>query len=705
MPIRWPLAARDALEQIAELLDATPTAGLALIGPDGVGKTTLAIAAAERLGRGDPVVVIGTDARSSLPFGAFGALVEVTEVGKPAAMITSAMDSLLAHANTAPIVVDDAHLLDPLSAALIYQLARSGSVTLIVTVRSVLAAPEAVTALWRDGLLGRFDVIGLDGAETAAVVSAAGGADAAALYRRSAGNPLQLRMLLTTGGTEETLPGAVDDYLAGLAEPVRAVLGYLRAFEPLLRTDLVALAGAAAVDAAVDAGAVRLHGDDVYCGHPVYLERLGAGSDRTSDRRHRAAVAAQLATRDRPTPGERLARTLLTLDSDTPDDAEALVASAQEALRLGDLSLAERLAGAALADDDRFDARLALSYALAWQGRGREAEAVLAAADAVGLTEEQTMALALPRAANQFWMLSEPERATAYLQTVRGRVGTAANQSTLDALSATFAMNAGNVRRAAELADDVLARPDLPEMAVAWAASAAALSAARMGRFSDVAPLAARAQASEHPGLLRFTVGMAEITALLMAERVDDAWQAARRFTDFAELAQPGRAIGEVLLAQVLLARGDAAAAADLLRPASAILERTGYSWGPLALTYLATALAFQGEVAESAKALSRAQSRHGTKSALFAPELGIARAWRLNTIGDRPSAITAARDAARAAGRTGQFAIAVRCWHEAARLGDRRAADGLAEIADRADCAFTRSALEHARALAGGSD
>jgi tetratricopeptide (TPR) repeat protein len=512
-------------------------------------------------------------------------------------------------------------------------------------------------------------------------------------------------MLLTTGGTEETLPGAVDDYLAGLAEPVRAVLGYLRAFEPLPRTDLVALAGAAAVDAAVDAGAVRLHGDDVYCGHPVYLERLGAGSDRTSDRRHCAAVAAQLATRHCPTPGERLARTLLTLDSDTPDDAEALVAGAQEALRLGDLGLAERLAGAALADADRFDARLALSYALAWQGRGREAEAVLAAADAVGLTEEQTMALALPRAANQFWMLSEPERATAYLQTVRGRVGTAANQSTLDALSATFAMNAGNVRRATELADDVLARPDLPDMAVAWAASAAALSAARMGRFGDVAPLAARAQASEHPGLLRFTVGMAEITALLMAERADDAWQAARRFTDFAELAQPGRAIGEVLLAQVLLARGDAAAAADLLRPASAILERTGYSWGPLALTYLATALAFQGEVAESAKALSRAQSRHGTKSALFAPELGIARAWRLNTIGDRPSAITAARDAARAAGRTGQFAIAVRCWHEAARLGDRRAADGLAEIADRADCAFTRSALEHARALAVGSD
>ena len=68
-----------------------------------------------------------------------------------------------------------------------------------------------------------------------------------------------------------------------------------------------------------------------------------------------------------------------------------------------------------------------------------------------------------------------------------------------------------------------------------------------------------------------------EITTLLMAARTDEAHDAARRFTDFAEAAQPGRAIGEVLLAQVLLAKGDAAAAAELLRPAAATLERTGY--------------------------------------------------------------------------------------------------------------------------------
>lgn len=80
---------------------------------------------------------------------------------------------------------------------------------------------------------------------------------------------------------------------------------------------------------------------------------------------------------------------------------------------------------------------------------------------------------------------------------------------------------------------------------------------------------------------------------------------------------------------------------------------------------------------------------------------MGIARAWRLATIGDRAAAITAARDAARTAKRSGQLAVAVRAWHEAARLGDRRAGDALAQLSDSVDCEFTALALAHARALA----
>ena len=710
VPTPWPLVARGALDPLVDAINANP-AGVALVGNEGVGKTTLAAMAAQRLDRGEPLWVIGTLAASSVPFGAFGPLLDCHDAGKPAALIQSAADSVRAQAHSRPIIVDNARLLDPLSASLVYHLAQESASPLIVTVRSVLRIPHVVNALWDDGLLRRLDVIPLDGEETAAVVAAAGGsgvegADAAALYRRSAGNPLHLRMLLSTGGTEETLAGAIDHYLGDLHPEVRGLLAHLCVFEPLSRADLTALTDEAALARAVEVGAVALHsvadGEFAYSGHPLFLERLATLLDKPQVQRLRTAVAAQLATTPSRTPADRLGRTLITLQGDGPIDADAVVTAASEALQLGDIALAERLARGVLDRGEHFNARLTLSSALAWQGRGREADAVLAVVDPAGLPEDQLMAWALPRAANQFWMLSEPERATTFLQNVRRKVGQTSSYITLDALSATFSMNAGNIRRAIEVADEVLGRADAPDMAVAWAASAAALSSARMGRFEAVGPAISRALGAEYPGLLRFTVGLAETSTLLMAGKIEAAHEAARRFTDFAELAQPGRAIGEVLLAQVLLARGEAAAAADLLRPAADTLARTGYSWGPLALMYLTTALGYQGDIAESAKALARAQSRHGTKSAMFAPELGIARAWRLNTIGDRPAAITAARDAARTAKRSGQFAVAVRAWHEATRLGDRRAADAITQIADSVVCEYTDMALAHARAVAG---
>ena len=118
---------------------------------------------------------------------------------------------------------------------------------------------------------------------------------------------------------------------------------------------------------------------------------------------------------------------------------------------------------------------------------------MLGAVDPDTLSDSELMAWALPRAANQFWMLSEPERATAFLRTTRSRVTSPAAQTTIDALSATFAMNAGRPGRALEIADEVLASPDADDTAVGWAAAAAALCSARMGRFADVDAFAERA--------------------------------------------------------------------------------------------------------------------------------------------------------------------------------------------------------------------
>lgn len=643
-----------------------------MLGPDGVGKSTLARVAAEHFAGQHPDTLIrwvtGTPTERAVPFGAFSHLVQIADIGKPAALLRAARASL--GGDDLLLVVDDAQHLDVLSATLVYQLARSGAARLIVTARAD-SSPHAIAALWSDGLLDRLDI------EPA-------------------------------GGT--TPPAEVDAFLAELPAPARSVMEYLAVCEPLSLTDLTVLAGDGAVADAVKWGAAetRVRGGTsedpaVYTAHPLFAERTLAALDPDDARQRRTELVTLLSQRPSDHLSDRLRLMSLAMDSDVRQRPADVVAAGQQALRLGDMALGERLARAALERSGGLAARLTLAHTLGWQGRGREADAVLADVDSTGLTEAALMEWALLRAANQFWMLGEPERATAFLRTVRTRVADAGPRTTLDALSATFAMNAGNVGHAVKVADEVLASPSADDQAVAWAGSAAALCAARQGRFGDVEPLAQRALGAEHPGLLRFTIGLGQTTTLLLAGRLDEARQLARQFTDFAELQQPGRAIGEVLLAHVLLAGGEFDSAAALLTPATATLERTGYSWGPLSLTLLATALSQLGDTAAAAKALSRAESRHGTKSALFAPELGVARAWRLALMRDSHGAVAAAREAARAAERGGQRAVAVRVWHEAVRLGDSRAADPLARLCDEIDCVVGRIALAHARALTAG--
>ena len=597
-----------------------------------------------------------------------------------------------------------------MSATLIYQLALSGPARLIVTVRSGTELPDAVRALWDDGLLTRVEVGPLDAEATAALLTSATGAPPdEELVARSKGNPLALRHLVLAGGVSKdaTLPALIDAYLSGLPSPARATLDYLALAEPLRRDDLTALAGDHAVEQAEAAGAVTVDDDAmVYSAHPLYAARAGAAQAPDTARALRMSLVGKLAAAPSGHIGDRLRLAALGVENDDFSNDPAgtdLVTAAQQALRFGELTLAERLARAALDRSDALAARLALGYALAWQGRGPEADAVLAAVDPEQLSPPELMAWALPRAANQFWMLSEPAQATAFLQTTRSRVSSPGGQATLDALSATFAMNAGTPLRTLRIAGEVLESPHADAVAVGWAASAAALSSARTGQFDDVEALARRATAADHPGLLRFTSGFGRITALVMAGRMTEARTLAQRYTDFAELQQPGRAIGETLVGYVAIAQGDFDTAVALLSRAADPLARTGYSWGPLSLMLLAQALGQQGEQLHAAKAFSRAESLHGLKSALFAPELALAKAWSKSAHGDTTGAIEAAREAVQTAERGGQTAIALRALQDCVRLGDVRAVQRAGRLAGEVNCVLGRLTLAHARALAGG--
>ena len=712
------MTAPDAstVAQVTAALQSTQVSGAVIAGPDGVGKTSLAHAAAVTSTTRCHTVT-GTAPERVVPFGAFRGLIRPAEIGRPTEVLRAARAALTSQPGDLLLIVDDAQHLDSLSATLVYQLALSGSARLIVTVNPDAPLLDVVAALWSDNLLTRIDVKPLTDAALAAVLESAFGVapDAATLEEaaiRCRGIPLHLRRLVEDGALTHddgwrwrdeqrlALSSVIDEYLDTLPAPARSVLNYLAVAEPLTRPDLKALAGEQAAADTETAGSVVSAGDLTYAAHPLYTDRVRAAQTPERARTLRSSVVAQLTRHPAEQVSEQLRIAALVINSDQPEAVD-VAAAAQQALRLGDLPLAERLSRAALDRSGALAARLSLAYALAWQGRGRQAGELLQAVDPDRLSDAELMAWSLPRAANQFWMLSEPERATTFLQTTRNRVASLSGRATLDALAATFAMNAGTPLRALRIAEEVLAAPHADQVAVGWAASTAALCSARTGRLGDVDALAARAVAGEHPGLLRFTSGFARVSALVMRGQLRAARSLAQRYTDFAELQQPGRAIGEVLVAYVAIAQGDFDTAVALLEPAADTLARTGYSWGPLSLMLLAQALGQQGEQVEAAKVFSRAESKHGLKSALFAPELGLAKAWSRAGRGD--ASVEAAREAVQAAERGGQAAVALRSLQDAARLGDIRAVHRAERLALEVDCVLGRLTLAHARALAAG--
>ncbi len=179
--------------------------------------------------------IVGTDSAQALPLGAFiGAMGEAMKRrSDPLTNVRRVINSFVAQQRRGRVVVgvDDAHLLDGLSALVVHQLAQSGGVRLVVTMRTGSEEPDAVTALWKDGLLARLDLEPLSAAATREVIeSTLGGpvdARSAARFRKlTGGNALFLRQLLAdqvAGGRMRKIGRGVDvgRRRRGLGEPVR----------------------------------------------------------------------------------------------------------------------------------------------------------------------------------------------------------------------------------------------------------------------------------------------------------------------------------------------------------------------------------------------------------------------------------------------------------------------------------------------------
>ena len=175
--VEWPLTGRGReLDVVTALLTHDSThAGVVIAGGAGVGKTRLAReAAAVAVGRGWVVrPVEGTPAAQAIPLGAFAPWIDRVD-DQPLNLVGSVIAAITAAPDGQPVLVtvDDAHLLDDLSAFVVHQLARRGAASVIATVRAGETVPDTVTALWKDDHLRRLDLEPLTRAECDALLTA-----------------------------------------------------------------------------------------------------------------------------------------------------------------------------------------------------------------------------------------------------------------------------------------------------------------------------------------------------------------------------------------------------------------------------------------------------------------------------------------------------------------------------------------------------
>ncbi|MFI9611607.1 LuxR C-terminal-related transcriptional regulator [Streptomyces sp. NPDC052023] len=163
LELPWPLTGReDELELVRRSLTAGRP-GIVVTGPAGCGRTRLAT---EAVRGADCSRVAGTPETRDIPFAAFAHLLPEQVTLHRAVQLLS---------GTRLLLVDDAHLLDDASAALVHQLAVHGRTRLLVVVTESAPVPAAVSRLWTGELLPRLALEPLPAREAAQLITAGAG--------------------------------------------------------------------------------------------------------------------------------------------------------------------------------------------------------------------------------------------------------------------------------------------------------------------------------------------------------------------------------------------------------------------------------------------------------------------------------------------------------------------------------------------------
>ncbi|WP_256251140.1 helix-turn-helix transcriptional regulator [Mycobacterium malmoense] len=727
----WPLVRREPefAAVRAALTQQSRTAGVVVVGEAGVGKTTLARDVTESLPN-RVCWVAGTESSRSIPLGSFTYLVGAATTRDPVACLAAARDALTADRGTV-LGVDDAHLLDDLSATLVHQLALERSVPMVANIRADQPVPDAITSLWKDSYLRRIELRPFSREQCVELVERVlggpvEGLSADVMWRDSGGNALLLRQLVegaVEAGTlrqvrgiwqlrgpavvREELASLVDERIAQLPDDVARALGLLAFCEPLDLDTLIGLAGAGAVEQAERRGLIRItEGSEVQFNQlllsDVMRRRLGVAAAR----RLRGELVRALSAKPIRGPSERIRLAELTLDSDTSPTSEMLVEAADDAIALTNVTLGERLARAAVDRGGGLAAGELLARSLLWQGKSVEADLALSAYDPDTMDEAELLGWGVARMVNLQLSMGDTDAANGVLDLLHRRVRDPRLRPVVDGLASGSLALANRLEEAAELSRGVLADPAAPPAALGWAVFGGGLALALTGQGDQVAALAQRGRRVEREvdGVLRHLMAYAEVCALVLTGRLDAA---------DARLADRGRifsthqyldwGLDNMSAGTVDVARGRFAVAASRMEQTVAALTTESAAWWSMPRMSLAQAYCGLGRVEAAAATVAELHSRSGAQHAAFRPQLRIVDAWLAAAQGNVTGAIAAAIDAADLARQSGQRAIETLALVGAARFGDRASLPRLVEVTAVVDGCLARAYADYGAALRDG--
>lgn len=741
---RWPLAGRQShLNSFRKELSASRIQGWLVCGPAGVGKTRLteeflALAAADKR---PTAKAVASRAAAQVPLGAIAHILPAgADMTDPVQGFHAVAQALSGLAQPTVILVDDLHLLDNSSAALLGQLLDSGTIVLIGTARTGGQTSDVVNALLQRGdHIRRIDLEHMVRDQVDGLLQRVLGGPLSrralhALFSASGGNPLFLRELvlgaiaqgkLTLNDgvwdtSEEPLPVTphLRDLIAGriASSPpaARALLQSLAICRALSLTDATTLADRTDLESLERSGIVEISVQGarviVTLAHPLYGEVIAAETSALQryDLALRQAERIESYGLKRRDDALHVASwRLAAIGTAAPD---LLRQAAAIAMNLNDNKQAIELLTAIKAEQHTTESRVLLGRALMHTGQLERAEVVLAEADTHARSDEERIITATTRCTNLFWADPDPAKAVAVCAAARSALSDQTAAQQLRLMEGAMLTVGGSPVPGLQILDEL---PDSPpqEALDVWLATinAKTLGLTFVGSVERARTLSERAKAAHeavgegrllpHPAM---QVAPLALSLMEMGE-IDQARQLCLSAADSLQAAHSP-------VARQFLAFESARAEWLAGRPVSA---RRWYAEGvSTARTYhldrvirlhmsgLMACAALIGDIDTAASLVTDYEAV--APSGSLNGEESIGMAWLHAARGELSRARELLRTAADRARHTGHLVSEALVLTDIARLGDPKAVqERLAELSVQGDGAFTPARARFVTALA----